>query len=540
MRRSLSALLFVSLAIMLVPGLARADDSKDFKVSSFIPEKFSDLEWKIGGRFNLYGADYEQDIEVAPGFDYQDLDSDRSRNAQNLNFDTDALYVYETVKRQFELRLSFSGDLSHRGDDDNGTRSQLLNNYTMSWDNERDQLSYRVATSIRTSVRQYLGDNWFGELSLSNSYYNNQVAYDDWYSSSVEIRQIEQNIRVDRKVRDQRRSSGQRNNIGSFSIAFGLGHVYEGSFASVAMHIIDELEEADLLRDDPSKSQMLELTEIVYYYQMKHIIDDRIHRQEALNSIIAFLEDESLVHNLGSEVLYAIQDIWDYYPSRKRTPRQFGFRIKAGLGYLTAYEGQNRSTEEVRYRLLEEYDPADPSVIDTLENSFSSYNSSDHESYTDEIPYFTASAEYHLPISHLWQFDASAVTDINLENTKRQRGRRVLRNSKNRFQTRFVLTRILDSRTTITTILSTDLYFNRSDAEANPSDITYPDTRRVWDTDLRITAQCDITYRLAIPTTLSLKASFGSQFLRKPMYAYNDDRDSHTYSLTAGISHFIY
>ena len=540
MRRSLSALLFVSLAIMLVPALVLSGDSRDFKVSSFIPEKFTDLEWKVGGRFNLAGTDTEQDIEVAPGFDYQDRNFSSSRNGQDLNFNTDALYVWETVKRQFELRLSFQGRLSHQGNDDKGTQSRLLNNYSMSWDNEADRLNYRVATSIRTSIRQYLGDNWFGELSLSNLYRDNQVAYDDRYGSSVEIRQIEQNIRVDRKVGDRKRSSGQRENIGSFSVAFGLGHVYEGSFASVAMHIIDQLEEADLLRRDPNKSQMLDLTEIVYFYRMKHAIDDRIHRQEALNKIIAFLEDESLVRDLGSEVLYAIQDIWDYYPSRKRAPRQFGFRIKAGLGYKTAYTGANGSSVEVRYRLIEEYNIANPSVRDTLMDSWESSSGSFNNSYTNEIPYFTASAEYHLPINHLWQFDATALTDINLEKVSSQRSRIRLRSDRNQFSTNFKVTRFLDSRTTIATSLSSNLYFNRDDAEASPQDITYPDTRRVWHTDLSIMARCDITYRLAIPTTLSLNASFGSQFVSQPKYAYNSDRDSHTYSITAGISHFIY
>lgn len=540
MRQSLYVLLFIIFVIMLVPSLVLSGDSKDFKVSSFIPELFTDLEWKIGGDFNLSGNDTEYDYAVAPGFNYKNQDSWSDTDRQDLSFNTDALYVYETIARQFELDLSFRGNLSHRDNDGNSVQDRPWENYEIDSYTEADRLTYNVSTDVRATIREYLGDTFFGQFTFSNRYSDYQTAYDDWFQSNVRVRPYGDKMRVDHALDQGRRSSGRRENSSSFELAIGLGHVYEGSFASVAMYIVDELEKAGHLRRDPSQAQMIGLAEIVYYYKMKHAVDDRFLRQDALNEIIAFLEDERIVRNVGSESLYAIQDIWDYYPSRKRAPRLFGFRASAGLGYLTYYEGRNREDDYVHYRLIEEWDPADPSVTDTLTYSYEVTHSNTGDSYTYEIPYFMASVEYHQPINHLWQFDAIASTDINLEDVDEESGQRRSRDTRNNVKAQFNLTRIFDSRTTISTTLSSSLFFERDDAEASPSDPTYPDTRQVWYTDFNLKAQCAVTYRIAIPTTLSLTVNFVSEFIEDPRYAYDYSRDSHSYYIRAGISHFIY
>ena len=540
MRQSISLFLLTLFAVTLIPSLVLSGDLGGFKVSSFIPEKFSDLEWKIGGHFNLAGSDTETEVEAAPWYDGVNRDSWRSSNNQYLRFQTGTVYLHETVARQFELRADFDGSLSHNGSSGGGNLSRESNDYSTVYDEDRSRWNFGFSTYVTGLYRQYYGPSFFTEFKVAGGKNRSGIMHEDLYESHMTSEMVGELRRVSRSVISRETRSTDQHNYGTFELALGAGHLWEGSFASTAMHIIDQLDKEGLIRKEPTYDQMQKLSRIIYEYRQTRPIDSRLHRQEAMDVIIRFLEDEHLAQNLNHHAHFMIHDIWDYYPSRQQAPRLFGLRVSVAIGYRLWYRGGRSEVSNMFYSLVEQYDPGNPSVRDTLDFRYdNSYSDRRSGEYLD-APYLVASLEYHYPINHLWQFDATSILDLNLEENDYRSRRRAIRNSHDHASARLEATRIFDARTRISGYLSTHCYFDRMEKYAPPGDTTYPVLRKVWHTDVRIQAGCEIIYRLAIPTTINIRADFSSRYVRTPGYATNVADDSQGYSLTAGINHFIY
>jgi hypothetical protein len=122
----------------------------------------------------------------------------------------------------------------------------------------------------------------------------------------------------------------------------------------------------------------LALTEIIYQYRLKHVIDARQHKIEALTHIMDFLLERGIIDHANPRECLFIADVWDYFP---RPSREFGWQLKLGAGFRYSYDN----------------------IQSTFTNDMEEWASYDHEVISYRMPYIAAIATYAQPFSLCWQ-----------------------------------------------------------------------------------------------------------------------------------------
>jgi len=287
----IAACVIVVIAAFPATGLAASRDST-FGVESYIPERFTDFQWRLDGGINMQGYRMEGNQQT------HTLDQQRLTLLSNLD------YFHETRDRQYALSLNTAFDMDNINPGSSSNSGNLF--------------EFTSDVYPQVSIRQYLVSN----LHVT-------VVGQAWWMYSHRLH----DLNPDRYAREYSVDG---------TVAPGWGRLYDGRFASTALYIIDELKARGLIDRPPTVEEMRLLTALVYSSRLTRPTDKRLHKIESLQSIMQFLEQRGIAAAAGPYGYLLIQDVWDYYPNEAR---RFGGRIGIGLGLVYRHLTEETTTE---------------------------------------------------------------------------------------------------------------------------------------------------------------------------------------------------
>jgi hypothetical protein len=528
--RAIGILFFLLFACLFTPPL-RAD-SGNFKIDSYIPQRFTDLSWTVSGSTSLQSYRGTSDY-------YEDYGSNRtSYSSQRLSANSSATWRYITVPRFLTVDLSL-GSAFYR-QPSHATNDRIIipePEYSVSSDSKSTARYLELTGSPYVDGGVYVWNDLFLSATASaNSQYRNGPSENEDVSYHYHF------VGSDDRVNDllgyahSKTTGNYRSNHLSGELLPGLGRVYEGNYAATGLYMINALREHGLLTREPSVDEMRALTDLIYNYRLRHTPDKRIRRIEALSAITVFLQKNHISDTLGAAGYLAAQDVWDYYPTYSR---QFGFRLRTGIGWDYTYASRNTSSASSYFDTTISYMLGTPEDADTVTyaNDMSSYN---HYSQKTQSGYALVLFEYYRPLATQWQFDGQIRLLYYLNEWT------LIGNNRTEYENHALslLTAMLqyipDSRTNAGLRLTSgyETYRDRSRSQGSatelPPYVPFSPDRHNFSIELA----GFLTYRIAIPTTLSINGSYG---YREYENIYSDaDESTRRFILAAGINHYIF
>jgi hypothetical protein len=482
-----------------------------FKVDSYIPKKFVDLQWKASGSFfgNGYDEDHNASRESSNGIGKSEFRHD----GQQVNFSTSAGYRHETIPGSWGLDLGVGVNHSH-----DNQRLSSTSNYPYSdgpgAESRNHSTYFDLVASPSTTGNVYLRSDAFVSFSGSSFLRYSDASYhrDTTYEVGENLPQY-----------TYRSSTDQRSYYVNFAIEPGWGRVYEGIYAATAIFIINELRTNGLVQNEPTVSDMQQLTETIYQFRLKHAIDYRSHKIEATQAITDYLVSAGIISEGQTRRFFLIEDIWSYMPT---VARAFGFKTHIGIGTDYRYNSSQQSAE----------------------NSQPTYQ---HSVTSENHPYIIASVEFHRPVDLQWQLDCN----LALRSYFNDRATRMNEHSQysfgarneNRYRDKYGL----QGNATINYIpttrtrgsLSNTVTHNHYDLEAVSFPVASPiatrnersDQFRIWSygTDARI------SYRISLPIELTFVASYSYLKETTTRDGLRSDNSSGGYTFQVGVAYYI-
>ncbi|MBD3233901.1 MAG: hypothetical protein GF315_09275 [candidate division Zixibacteria bacterium] len=552
------ALIGLMFVIIVLPTISFAGNG-EFNVDSFIPEKFVDLEWKVNGSLNLTGEDDESKEYGGQNHNYFDWSED-SDNRQFGNLSSYLNYRYHTVEREFNARLNLNTIYYQTKTDDSGLYVYNDNDTTVYIDNGfREEYQYNIYPTIEGT--QYLTSDLYVYTDFTSNIsilliprYNRSRSSVRTYFSLYP----DSTIFIDKRISENRNQEDRHETDVSFDyqLATGWGRVYEGEFASTAMYIIDELKKEGMLARSPSYEEMLEMTNIIYQYRLKHTIDNRIHKIETIESIGNYLMDRGILSESTPLTTMIIQDVWSYIPVFNR---RFGYKIQIGGGYGYSHARSDTRSWEEDFRLYYEYFSYSPDDIDTTHYDIRKDYMEVEKISDRSLPYLTASFSYYKPFNHRWQLDLNLDGSYYLNGySKGKRNvfwyawmrteRKVEFDKYYTLDFRAILRYIINSRTYSHIECSLD-YAELKSTVTDKSDSAEEVYNGLDGDDFSYEIELGLTYRIAIPTSLELACSYYSRDYEIDNFinyesSLNSSRwrksQAEGFSVEASISHYIF
>jgi hypothetical protein len=550
-----SLIVGVCLCCLSAIGVTGADtDQKSFRIDSYIPEKFVDFEWRINGSMGANGSDSEREANELPQSSYMHTEGQTDRSSKNLSLSSLWDYEYVTVPEFLRGDLRLTLNLSNSSWEQTSLRSDTLGGSDRtSWDmEESDYFSWGFGFSPGLSAGKYIVSDWFLSTGLEYSFGygetpdsdSRDLDYDTWVYTNVDQTEIHQ---VYRRTEESEFRSDRRSHSLHAELLVGWGRVYTGEYASTAMYMIEELRRENLLQREPTYDEMMALTDTMYQYRQRHIVDKRIRRIEALGAVLTYLESAGAISDPGPYGYLIIQDVWDYFPRGRSSSREFGYSISAGPGLEYFRSSSQRTSISDVVRLYTRTYSDSAGVIDTLGDTSYTDHRYDYTKDKSSIPFITGKLEYHRPISRRWQFDGNAncryyidayrtaETEDDLEHTNYH--------DYYSLSAAAYATYIYDSRTSLRLtgrgyFSSRVTEFNRAIFDSNADDPEPTPDRKTESWNWLLSA--DLEYRMAIPTTLHLGLSYRSEFLQSEIQHSSVETRYDGYSLSARIDHYLY
>ena len=548
--------LFSALLLAAAPWSNVTAQEPGFHVNSFIPEKFTDLMLRVYGGFDIYGSDYERGEQDLSSGLYTIDDYESGSDSKTLSAGGSLLYRYETVPKF----LTFGVDLytSYRSYGQNRRSDQYSPNgnyYFYDDDEDTDEYRLRLQNYIDGAVylmqdmfvscRAEIGSD-FRERSIDYIYVTGDTdppdIFDDVHESSY---------------RTEGTGSGHNKYYRlSLEILPGWGRIYEGGYASTAMYVVDELKSQGFLEKEPSYAEMTELTEIIYQYRLKHVIDSRLHRIEALTAIVDFLKQKGLVNDMHPAGSVIIQDVWDYFPNYYRP---FGYRVRFGFGIEYSYGSYSSLSESDQHRLETDYNINTPDIVDTTLDTTYQYYSHYRDRSESSSPYLAMMFEYNNPINHRWQLNVGAQGRLyfkpeidmlardTVESYYYDSYQLIDRTTELKEYYTFGIGSnalyILNSRTTASFGAGYSMEnIKREISEHRIADVSEIDTSYAFDafTNWEFRVYASLNYRISIPTTLTAFIDYRRSSEQIENENTLDDVDRSNYQISASISHYIF
>ncbi|PKK82545.1 MAG: hypothetical protein CVT49_13085 [candidate division Zixibacteria bacterium HGW-Zixibacteria-1] len=537
---------YFSLFIFISMTTAVFADQPQFRVDSFIPQRFTDLELKVNGGMNSSGSRLSENQPFVSAYRRYE----NRRNEQNLELGGEIEKRYEVIPRFYLFRSDLLADFGREHFEDVDDFKYAITNLRK-LESEITSYEYHIFNSYFIDAGIYILDDLFlsSEEEFSIDYVNTAWPSndEDSYSRAIVANTLSENYQSQNE--DINRDS-KRYTI-DVKLGPGWGRLYEGVYASTALYMIDELQKNSYLIKMPDYDQMMRLTEIIYQYNMKHIIDSRIRRIEALTAICDYLKSENIATELDPSGLVILQDVWDYFP---RVSRKFGYRLRVGPVLSYYYLSSQTTTKGTIYELSTETDLNFPATVDTNLISETITHSYVHSKDIIKSGGLNIEGEYHEPFGHHWQLDGtiSIATYFKHEIKYEDDLISYLPNYSNRHFERIykykdmytgdltaVITNIINSRTSISFAGDYHIQHHRKvtttvfDALSN----TFIDlSQTMWDLDL----SGNLEYRLAIPTTLTLSVGYFFSSGELPQGIFIEDDDNYNYAFNASIEHYIF
>lgn len=574
----------MAIAALLLVVSASTAAGNDFMVDSFIPEKFTDLEWRVAGGFNLSGNDNSYNRMLDPGDNRTRYKTANSGDSWQFDVDSYTDYRYETIPKFMELDLRVSGSYLDRSSENSSENAYSSGTHYDSSRDEYDSKQRSLSVSPMFDGGIYVDDDFFlsamGTAGLSYT----EMPDDSRHSEDTDGYLIYSNeIQTDYNRSEEDSYGDTKSHSVSLAIMPGWGRIYEGMYAATALYMIDELRDKGLLLSEPSFEQMSALTELVYQYKLKHAIDHRLHKIEAIEVISEFLVSEGLAVESGSRRDLVLMDVWSYFP---KLSREFGMRLRGGFGVLYQYQSAQSTRDHTSIYYYVRTDSETGEELSRTDPDTSISTTNDYEKSTATLPYLVARLEYRNPIDVQTQFDgnieARYYTGAKSESASRydftaesysyltDATREVDLKSFYSIQCSGTAHYILNSRTYGS--LRANLGYGRFDREVTEHYLVrsgYDGSIATTSEDLKYdgasfdqwnySVDLSITYRIAIPTTLSFSAGYSVQPVADEMFSarypysnmwyvfipYNDYwRYNHysekRYNLRAWISHYIF
>jgi len=575
MRRVFCCVPFVVtvLCVVFFSQLLLADDIP-FKISDYIPEKLVDFQWYFKGGLQLSGNDATRRNDDADSMRRYYEDRDNSWNRQDLNLSTSLRYRYETVQEFLTTDLSLYTRYDRGTEDYNSTEFQSFGREEMI---EGTGSTRSFSMNLRPSIDagKYVYRDFFAAANgyVSFAYSEKPTDRDRFhrrhYYFDGEYYSVSKSYTTTDRPTDNRQWT-----IG-LEVLPGWGRVYDGVFASTALYMIEELQKNQLLKRVPTRDEMLELTELIYQYRQKHVIDSRIRRLEALTEILTYLRDVGVTDDLGPYGHLVIQDVWDYFPRENRRrmdgryfpvtisrgtsgSRSFGTRVRTGIGADYRYDNRQqtdlRNTESTYTR----YHKDSAGIVDTS-SGYTTWHSYYHGKNTSGNVYLTGLVEHHVPVSRKWQVDLSAQAryyiyadhDYSLftayyrDNRSSERMITEDWEYDDHYSLGFWASAlyIVDSRTS----LNVQALYNYEQVE-------YEVTRRqlVYNSSLtggkhsyhskywQFLLSGGLIYRISIPTTLHINANYYRTSSEAVRDLVSNDYADDSYELSVSLSHYLF
>jgi hypothetical protein len=522
--------------ISLIPSAIQAD-GQTFGVTSYIPVRFSDTEWRIGGQLGYSNNNLKTEYSEAPYQGHSLIDSEYKSINGAVGLSNNLKYRYEIIPLSIILQLGLSGSMNNQKSDKFNDYSPV--NGTDISSSRSNSHNYQLNASPSADMALYYKNNFFISLLMNNAF---SFGNEDYHSSSINEswspKFHETDSIIYTKSKDSAKSDIYRK---SYSIQFlimpGWGRLYEGRFASAAIYIIEELRRNKLLLIEPSQAQMMQFAELIYQYRMRHIIDKRIHLIKSFQSILNYLKDQNLLDNCDIMTFLLVQDVWNYFPDEARS---FGFKIRAGFGVDYSYYSRHENRKDLEYylRLINRQDSLYP--VDTIAYSNGSRSNDMHKKNKSFSDYLKLELIYAKPFNHRLQFDFNFQSQYYFKKwSDEYSGERLIsRTAYARYillsgseQLRF----FKDSRTRLSCGIKADyIYSQRKYDDYYHNTYNGPSVHR-W----KYMAVIGADYRLSIPTTLSLLIGYNSDNSR--IYASpHEDGHNNYFNISLDISHYIY
>jgi len=154
----ISSSLLLSVFIVVLAIGTHADEPQ-FRVNSFIPEKFVDMQLFVSGNFNLSGNDNNSDVIYNTEGDQPDRQTENNSDRQSVSLSTQLRTRYETIPKYFHsgsnLRFKFNNS------DRSSSRSYIKDfDYSNFEIIDQDEHNYEIKKAPRNRM------NWIATATL--------------------------------------------------------------------------------------------------------------------------------------------------------------------------------------------------------------------------------------------------------------------------------------------------------------------------------------------------------------------------------------
>jgi hypothetical protein len=413
-RRLATVLALTALSFGAASTRTGEPDSTKFRIQDYIPERFTDFQWRLRGWLRTNENENSNDVSYSD-FVKPDLSAVRHESQSvSINASSNWEYQYQTQQRSFDATLALTTYNSRDNHETNHTLIDTLQTVsTESSESRYTDGSFNLP--LKANYLTYLSGDAFlsagGSFNYSYGQFGSNQDYVTHEISSVgsgdtlrtyhaegggEYRRISRRIDFEGEIR------------------LGWGRVYSGQYAATAIMIVNELRDAGLMARAPNREDMLELTRLIHAFREGHGFDSREYRTRSLRAIVGNLYQKGIIPDQNTAVLLRVEDVLDYYPI---AARRFGWAAQLGFGGRDIYYN-NESDRVTRERITVHLtDPENPANLDTTyyisEYDEDRYGSSDFSS-TDHV---AINLSYHRPLNVRWQLDISAISTFYLNST---------------------------------------------------------------------------------------------------------------------------
>lgn len=458
-------------------------DGPQFRVDSYIPERFSDFQWRLDGLIQMQG---DRDETVYYNSETGDTSTRlMTRDAQRIELNSEANYLYETSSRFVICSLTASYGLTNS----NPPNAHLL--------------SRRSRPGIYLDIdggKYLISDCFIGVSGTAGWLYSHNL-------------------------HDVNPDTHHRQYSVDGALMVGWGRYYEGRYAATSLNIIDELQKDGIIIRGASFDELYKLTQMIRAYRLEYRPDERLHKIAALQDIIGYLSDRGILTDPGPYGYLLIQDIWDYFPSEQRF---FGWRIRAGLG-IDYYHTSEQSTDE--------HISSDGYYVHKYY----------YKKNKDHYPYLVLNGQYSRPLSLRWHLDLGGESryflksfgereEINVTYSPTSSFRyRHYYYERNKYYSIFMHTTLryfYDSRTSMHLNISYDFTRYHEYGSIN-------DSQRYFRWCI-LDASAYFEYRISIPTTLQIIFDGRRQDRHDDMISSEYQFDHTRYYLSMKIIHYVF
>jgi hypothetical protein len=389
-------------------------DSSNFRIQDYIPERFTDFQWRLRGWLRTNENENNNDVSYS---DFVKPDRNAVRHESqsvSINASSNWEYQYQTRQRSFDATLALT---AYNSRDKNETNDTLIDTIetVLTESSESRYTDGSFSLPLKANYLTYLsGDASLSAAGSFNYSYGQYGSNQDYVTHEISSVGSGDTLRTYHAEGggEYRRISRRIDFEGE--IRLGWGRVYSGQYAATAIMIVNELRDAGLMARTPNREDMLELTRLIHAFREGHGFDSREYRSQSLQAIVGNLYRQGIIPDQSTAVLLRVEDVLDYYPTAARS---FGWAAQLGFGGHDIYYN-NESDRVTRKRItIHLTDPENPANLDTTyyisEYDEDRYGSSDFSS-TDHV---VLNLAYHRPLAVRWQLDINAISTFYLNST---------------------------------------------------------------------------------------------------------------------------